>query len=78
MVWGRSYPAASLPVPSVKPPTLLSEVSCMISLLPLKEWLLLNVKEGPCLSTPTSGPELRPRPCGGPCALEKGHHRTQQ
>lgn len=37
-----------------------------------------NVKEGPCLSTPTSGPELRPRPCGGPCALEKCHRRTQQ
>lgn len=76
MVWSRSCPAASLPVPSAKPPTLL--VSRMVSLLPLKEWLLINGMKGLDLIPPTSGPELIPRSCVRPRALEKSHPRIRK
>lgn len=76
MVWSRSCPAATIPTPSAKPPTL--RVSRMVSLLPLKEWLLINVMRVLCLIPSTSGPEPKPRSCVRPCALEESHPRTQK
>lgn len=77
VVWSRSCPAASLPIPSAKPPTLL--VSCMVLLLPLKEWSLINVMNCSIyLIPPTSGPESIPRSCISPCALEKSHPRIHK
>lgn len=60
--------------PSAKPPTLL--LSCMTSLLPLKEWLLINVMKVPYLISPTTEPDLILRSRVRPCALEKSHPRT--
>lgn len=60
--------------PSMKPPTLL--LSCMTSLLPLKEWLLINAVTVPYLISPRTEPDLILRSYGRPCALEKSHPRT--